>query len=59
MTEQDATLDPIASNDAPLRVWQRVPQGWIEFRSFGDRSPREWLDWYLVSAEGLAPGCRA
>ncbi|MFS0712767.1 hypothetical protein ABC195_02705 [Microbacterium sp. 2P01SA-2] len=55
MTEQEATLDPVAADDAPLRVWQRVPQGWIEFRSFGDRSPQEWLDWYLVSAEGWLP----
>ena len=21
------------------RVWQRLPQGWIEFRAFGDRTP--------------------
>jgi hypothetical protein len=40
---------------SPLQVWQRVPQGWIEFRSFGERSPDEWLEWYLVSAEGWLP----
>ena len=48
MAEESSTAES-------LRVWQRVPQGWIEFRSFGDRSPQEWLDWYLVSAEGWLP----
>jgi hypothetical protein len=37
------------------RVWQRLPQGWIEFRAFGDRTPDEWLEWYLVSGEGWLP----
>jgi hypothetical protein len=37
------------------RVWQRMPQGWIEFRSFGDRTPDDWLEWYLASGEGWLP----
>ena len=37
------------------RVWQRLPQGWIEFRAFGDRTPDEWLEWYLASGEGWLP----
>jgi hypothetical protein len=32
-----------------------MPQGWIEFRSFGERTPDEWLDWYLASGEGWLP----
>lgn len=55
MSDQVAAPEAATSADSPLRVWQRVPQGWIEFRSFGDRSPQEWLDWYLVSAEGWLP----
>ncbi|MDR2997581.1 MAG: hypothetical protein LBU78_05635 [Microbacterium sp.] len=34
------------------RVWQRLPQGWIEFIAHGERSPDEWLEWYLTSSEG-------
>lgn len=55
MIEQEEAPAAATLSEAPLRVWQRVPQGWIEFRSFGDRSPQEWLDWYLVSAEGWLP----
>ncbi|MGZ0711556.1 hypothetical protein ACWPKO_24820 (plasmid) [Coraliomargarita sp. W4R53] len=41
--------------EQPYRVWQRLPQGWIEFTAFGERSPQEWLDWYFTSAEGWMP----
>lgn len=37
------------------RVWQRMPQGWIEFRSFGDRTPHEWLNRYLAGGDGWLP----
>lgn len=37
------------------RVWQRMPQGWIEFTSFGEATPDEWLEWYLASGEGWLP----
>ncbi|MDE0547486.1 hypothetical protein [Microbacterium sp. C7(2022)] len=47
--------DVMAEGAAPHRVWQRLPQGWIEFTAFGDRTPDEWLEWYLTSAEGWMP----
>jgi hypothetical protein len=37
------------------RVWQRMPQGWIEFRALGDRTPDEWLERYLASGDGWLP----
>lgn len=37
------------------RVWQRMPQGWIEFRALGDRSPDEWIARYLESGDGWLP----
>ncbi|UJP10357.1 hypothetical protein L2X99_01185 [Microbacterium sp. KUDC0406] len=33
-------------------VWQRLPQGWIEFRSFGDATPAQWWQNYLSTGEG-------
>lgn len=44
-----------AAQAPPHRVWQRLPQGWIEFTAFGERSPQEWLEWYLTSADGWLP----
>lgn len=39
---------------APERdvVWQRLPQGWIELRAFGDQTPAQWWQRYLASGEG-------
>lgn len=34
------------------QVRQRLPQGWIEFIAHGERTPSEWLEWYLASSEG-------
>lgn len=45
----------MTTTTAPRRVWQRVPQGWIEFRSFGDATPDAWLEQYLRSGEGWLP----
>lgn len=36
-------------------LWQRLPFGWIEFRSFGDETPGQWLDRYLASGDGWLP----
>ncbi|QYM64887.1 hypothetical protein [Microbacterium sp. Se5.02b] len=44
-----------AAQQSRHRVWQRMPQGWIEFRALGDRSPQEWIDRYLESGEGWLP----
>lgn len=32
-----------------------MPQGWIEFRSFGDATPDVWLEQYLRSGQGWLP----
>lgn len=37
------------------RVWQRMPQGWIEFRALGERTPDEWLERYLEGGQGWLP----
>lgn len=37
------------------RIWQRMPQGWIEFRALGERTPEEWLERYLEGGKGWLP----
>ena len=34
----------------PMKIWQRMPPGWIEFRAIDD--PDAWWDSYLASGEG-------
>lgn len=53
--EAPATESVNSVTDVPHHVWQRMPQGWIEFRAFGDLSADEWLERYLASGEGWLP----
>lgn len=48
-TAADTAVKDTAVTDV---VWQRLPQGWIEFRAFGDETPAEWWQRYLASGEG-------
>lgn len=38
-----------------LRVWQAMPQGWIEFAAQGESEQNAWWDDYLRSGEGWLP----
>lgn len=35
-----------------LRIWQAMPQGWIEFAAQGESEQQAWWDDYLRSGEG-------
>lgn len=54
-SDQDVTAQAEPEQQQRHVLWQRLPYGWIEFASFGQETPAQWLQRYLSAGDGWLP----